>query len=753
MAEQQDQVLIEVKFDTSTVTTATQNLADAMTKAAKAKEEIAKLNKTIKENGSATEQQAKEMAQWKKQLEESNRAIKSNTAIIQASTAERKDETASLDEQRQYLNMLQKAYAGLSAEQKKTMDEAMGGAGKLQEAIKNLNDSLAEQEHQIGENGRNVGNYTESITKAFGQMSQAGELLSPAISLLNSMGAEGKKVATALNALSNIMKLLGKSGMIAANAQKAQAAATNATTAATAAQTTATTAQTAAQTSLNAVMAANPIGLIIAGISTLLPLIQAFCNDTKDAEAAQKKFNEEAEAYNTILAQRGREEDFELEEMKIMGATDLELAKQRKENRKRDYNDAVAYYNKLDLLRQKAHDDGKKKLEEEYETQLAEQDKVVKQTRLAWQKAGDAVALEQLRITQDAVKKSEERTDAANKEAEQLQRGAKVATYESQQYIQNGLAKIAKQAADLNKQITDNSVQSVEQLADSVTTMVSNVGDLPTPDYNKIAQLWGLDEEGIEYLKKQVEAGVDLWDALNDALDDQTKRQLTKVGEEVSKWSSAVMGAMENFFDFANQQGEIELENFKNEQDEKKKALDDRLKKGIVSQAQYDKQVAALEAETDRREKEMSREQAKRNKAFGIMQAAIDTALSIINAFATTPFPASIAMAALAAATGAASIATIAAEPLPQFASGGVVEGTSYTGDNVQARVNSGEMILNREQQTRLFDALSSNNNTLGIDYEAMAAANAALPAPVVVYSEMQEFGQKVTTYNEIASI
>ena len=37
------------------------------------------------------------------------------------------------------------------------------------------------------------------------------------------------------------------------------------------------------------------------------------------------------------------------------------------------------------------------------------------------------------------------------------------------------------------------------------------------------------------------------------------------------------------------------------------------------------------------------------------------------------------------------------------FAEGGIVPGTSETGDQVPAMVNSGEMILNKDQQTNLF--------------------------------------------------
>lgn len=45
------------------------------------------------------------------------------------------------------------------------------------------------------------------------------------------------------------------------------------------------------------------------------------------------------------------------------------------------------------------------------------------------------------------------------------------------------------------------------------------------------------------------------------------------------------------------------------------------------------------------------------------------------------------------------------------FASGGIVGGNSYTGDRVLARVNSGEMVLNKLQQTTLFGILTSVPN------------------------------------------
>jgi tape measure domain-containing protein len=47
---------------------------------------------------------------------------------------------------------------------------------------------------------------------------------------------------------------------------------------------------------------------------------------------------------------------------------------------------------------------------------------------------------------------------------------------------------------------------------------------------------------------------------------------------------------------------------------------------------------------------------------------------------------------------------------LPKFAKGGIVGGGSTSGDNMLARVNSGEMILNGSQQKRLFNAIDKGH-------------------------------------------
>ena len=57
---------------------------------------------------------------------------------------------------------------------------------------------------------------------------------------------------------------------------------------------------------------------------------------------------------------------------------------------------------------------------------------------------------------------------------------------------------------------------------------------------------------------------------------------------------------------------------------------------------------------------------------------------------------------------------------LPKFANGGIVGGGSTSGDNMLARVNSGEMILNGSQQRRLLGI--ANGNTAGVNGQTIVS-------------------------------
>ena len=99
------------------------------------------------------------------------------------------------------------------------------------------------------------------------------------------------------------------------------------------------------------------------------------------------------------------------------------------------------------------------------------------------------------------------------------------------------------------------------------------------------------------------------------------------------------------------------------------------------------------------------------NYASGIM-SAIGQAIPTIEALATAQAAAAATGAALSpwnvVATVAAVSSVIAAmAQVPKFATGGVVPGNMMSGDNVLIRANSGEVVLNKQQQDILSNRLN----------------------------------------------
>lgn len=97
---------------------------------------------------------------------------------------------------------------------------------------------------------------------------------------------------------------------------------------------------------------------------------------------------------------------------------------------------------------------------------------------------------------------------------------------------------------------------------------------------------------------------------------------------------------------------------------------------------------------------------------YRVIEAAAAVPLAILSAlisgWKTGPITAGIYAGMAGLAAGLQYAAVQAARPTPPaFAQGGIVPGSSFSGDNVSARVNSGEMILNQQQQGRLFEMVN----------------------------------------------
>lgn len=108
----------------------------------------------------------------------------------------------------------------------------------------------------------------------------------------------------------------------------------------------------------------------------------------------------------------------------------------------------------------------------------------------------------------------------------------------------------------------------------------------------------------------------------------------------------------------------------------------------------------------------------KKEESVANTEAAVTGAASSV---ASTPFVG----AALAVAAIASVLAALA--NIPKYATGGIVGGSSFFGDHMIARVNSGEMILNQSQQGKLFDMINNGgpSNHITVDGEARVSGKA----------------------------
>jgi len=183
-----------------------------------------------------------------------------------------------------------------------------------------------------------------------------------------------------------------------------------------------------------------------------------------------------------------------------------------------------------------------------------------------------------------------------------------------------------------------------------------------------------------------------------------------EVFDEFLSFSSQTISISQNMFSgmsdimgmyYANKS--VEIDNDLRHQLDAIEAAYDAEKKAIENSVMNKKQkIAALEALDEKRlrqekkaiekaEKEkrkIARETAKYNKAFGIMDTTMNTAMAIMAAWryamewggpAAPVIGASLT--AMLGALGAAKVALIASQPLPEFAKGGVFSGPAIVGE------------------------------------------------------------------------
>lgn len=323
--------------------------------------------------------------------------------------------------------------------------------------------------------------------------------------------------------------------------------------------------------------------------------------------------------------------------------------------------------------------------------------------------------------------------DAANAELQQARDNANRIAEEKQEQHQANLLKIQEEGEEARK---DEQLKNLEELNRQLDVELQkqlliidqNLAEGTLSQENAQQDRLAIQKQGLEarlnLLQSQNLANLEKEQAdqiilerqrlqtelakINEQIAEDTKKSIIpedinesiqQVGQITGQILGQIDGLIQASFDAQQRVLDEEAANRQRRIDGLNEELEDAtgLQKKFLEQQVKDEERAAEEIAKEK--EKLAKQAGETQKAFAITQAIINTALAVTNALATAPnIIAGIALAAVAAASGAIEIATISSQ---QFAKGGIIDGPSHAGGGVpvmggRAEVEGGEGIINK---------------------------------------------------------
>ena len=686
----EEQVIISVDLDADGIE---KRLSEISNEMARVKYEQQQLNEQTKKGVPVTGEFLKQQAALKQEMQELTRQQKNLTAAVQLSNKTNEDYSDSLDGMRAQLKDMQSSYATLTKAQR---DSAEGQ--EFLKAIKAQSDAVKGLEAAMGDNRRNVGNYADAILDASGKMGGFGKATQGIIQPIK--GATIGLKAMAATPIIAILNVLITIIVKLADKFKENGAAMESLT--------------------------RTFGLF-QGVGVIVNKI--IDSIAKGVVWLSDKLYELADRFGLVSAEMKESQRISKEELDIQKAQ-VELTRKQadRELQIADLRAKSAQKNKytaqerLNFIKQAADIEKARAKDEEdlarrrYELQVAKNAQSESSVEDLQQEA--TLYAEMVRKQTDYNNKVRE-LNAQMVEAEnQIKAEAKA--------INSALADAFDVLAEIDERQAEQlrkAQEELERLRKEAESYVEEEEEVDVPSVDEVVRAkFGIDEEAIAYYNELLESGM------------SAQERFAAMGEWTAKRNAKAFataaGAMAGAFnDMAQMLNEYGKSNEKAQKASKAFAL-----AGILA-----------------------------SQAQSVAEGALAISAGVASA-QSVPFPANIAAIATTVATITGLIVSTASSFMQAkqllsgadagaFEQGGIVSGTSYTGDRLTARVNSREMILTQKQQARLFEMANTPAAIGGIDYEAFAAAIAAQPAPVMDYTEFRQFEQQVSTYKEFANV
>ena len=212
-----------------------------------------------------------------------------------------------------------------------------------------------------------------------------------------------------------------------------------------------------------------------------------------------------------------------------------------------------------------------------------------------------------------------------------------------------------KAAQDVAQQIFDETVRGAEEglFAEEDVAEAERNLQKATFDYKK-----ELNDQDLENYKENSDKKVQ-----------KAKEREAQIRAAISATFDAAKEIAGSLFELSLSRLEAESEANQEWADEQTERVEKMEESGAISKEQAEARKEAIRQKSEEREKEIATKQAKIKKQQSIFNIIVDTATAIMAAWSYGPIVGAI-LTALIAATSAVQLATVMAEPIPQYAKG-----------------------------------------------------------------------------------
>ena len=276
-----------------------------------------------------------------------------------------------------------------------------------------------------------------------------------------------------------------------------------------------------------------------------------------------------------------------------------------------------------------------------------------------------------------------------------------------QEAVKVALVNIDKEITELNRRFDSGLItpevynQTLRELNDMETSFKNTAKDVAESIKNIGVEFWSSINDWIQQIGQ---ATTSILSSLSEIASNEYDWLISEQEKYINEYEELLNKQEQITQDHADKVNSIEDE-LSTARGDRRQQLVDALNAEMAAQRASLAQEKMIEKEKEKAEekkKKLEHEQAVKKKEMDLWQARINAAMAVSMAAVNNwPIPA-IPMMAMAAAVGAAQIAAVRSQNVPEYAEGGIIQGRSHAEGGVpvlggRASVEGGEFITNKQ--------------------------------------------------------